>query len=95
MTFNFIVDNFFCLLLGHSSGADLSQPFPHSGVCPISAAPWAEFQGGGNIAGISSKSQVFLPVILRYYTNEVAVDAKIDKAFKKVSIEKTILLLAK
>lgn len=44
---------------------------------------------------ISSKSQVFLPVILRYYTNEVGVDAKIDKTFKKKSIEKTILLLAK
>lgn len=31
---------------------------------------------------------MFLPVILRYYTNEVAVDAKIDKTFKKISIEK-------
>lgn len=31
MTFKFIVDNFFCLPLGHGSGADLSQPFPHGG----------------------------------------------------------------
>lgn len=74
----------------------MSQPFHHGG----GSVPFLQLHGlssrnGSNIAGISSKSQVFLPVILRYYTNEVGVDAKIDKTFKKKSIEKTILLLAK
>lgn len=31
MAFKFIVDNFFCLPLGHSSGADLGQSFHHGG----------------------------------------------------------------
>lgn len=31
MTFKFMVDNFLCLLLGHCSGAELSQPFRQCG----------------------------------------------------------------
>lgn len=38
---------------------------------------------------------MFLPVILRYCTNEVAVDAKIDKTFNKISIEKNYTVAGK
>lgn len=98
-----MVNNFLCLLLGRCSGAELSQPFrqcggagslpllQHLGLTPRWRQYRRHFQQFASLFPVPS---VFT-ITLRYYTDEVDVDAKMDKAFLQKQHRKSYTVAGK